>query len=234
MKTRIKKYFSLVDNQRKYFIDGESYFGVTSILEATKAICMKSIFQKWETQLKLDYGLKKGEAKRELPLKVGTFTHAVIENQLQAFPNSIPQFKRSLACHFQPVLDEIAEVLEIEAPVYSKKHKYAGTVDAIVRFKNGKIIILDHKTANQKKTQSGIAEYRLQIAAYALAYYEMTGIAVDGAQINIIYRTTQGIRKPTRLDRFDVANLRKETLGFLARLNTFKAQQTPQEEESPW
>ncbi|MEN9871607.1 MAG: nuclease superfamily, partial [Cyanobacteriota bacterium] len=101
---------------------------------------------------------------------------------------------------------------------------YAGTVDAIVKMKDGRVLILDHKTASKKKTKSGIKDYNLQVAAYALAYHEMTGTIVDGAQINIIYRTLVGKRKPTRLDRYDVKNLRKESLAFLARLAIFKAE----------
>lgn len=219
----ISKYFSPTDNQRKYLIDGIPYYSVTSILGATKAICMQNILDSWSTRLELDYGAKKAKKKRVLPTKVGSYTHLVIEYQLKNIHKPLRDFNRSIAKYFKPVLNDIDEVIAIEFPVYSTTLGFAGTVDAIVKMKDGRVLILDHKTASKKKTKSGIKDYNLQVAAYALAYHEMTGTVVDGAQINIIYRTSVGKRNPTRLDRYDVKNLRKESVAFLARLDIFKA-----------
>lgn len=242
--TKISKYFSPTDNQRKYLIDGVPYYSVTNILGATKAVCMQNVLDSWTTRLELDYGVKKAKKKRDLPIKVGNYVHLVIEYQLKQFQMSdvryqnganlkseiriLKSFNRSLTKYFQPVINDIDEVIAIEFPVYSTTLGFAGTVDAIVKMKDGRVLILDHKTASKKKTKSAIKDYNLQVAAYALAYHEMTGTVVDGAQINIIYRTSVGKRNPTRLDRYDVKNLRKDSLAFLARLDIFKARQARQ------
>jgi hypothetical protein len=232
---KVSRFFSPTENQRKYLVDGVPYYSVTSVIQATKPMCMSKIIEKWKTNLHLDYPKNKAKNKVKLPVLVGDYTHQMIEKQLLNLNCVEPKFDRSLAKHFKPVINDIEEVIATELPVYSKVHGYAGTVDAIVKFKDGRIVILDHKTASQKKTKSSIKDYNLQIAAYALAYYEMTGIAIDDAQINIIYRSMQGKRNPTRLDRYYVENLRKECCLFLTRLQIFKAQLINNNfDESPW
>lgn len=65
----------------------------------------------------------------------------------------------------------------LEQHLWSEKYKYAGTCDFIGIF-DGKLYILDWKTSR------GIYdEYFLQMAAYAYAFYEQTGIKVDGIGI---------------------------------------------------
>jgi hypothetical protein len=65
-----------------------------------------------------------------------------------------------------------------ERVVYSLKNRYAGTVDAIGRNANGKLVVIDWKTSNSMHV-----EYALQLAAYAKAIEEMDGECVEEAYV---------------------------------------------------
>ena len=58
----------------------------------------------------------------------------------------------------------------VEIPVYSTEHGFAGTTDLIGRNKDGTLMLLDLKTG-----KSLYKTVELQLAAYAIAYGEMTG-----------------------------------------------------------
>jgi genome maintenance exonuclease 1 len=60
---------------------------------------------------------------------------------------------------------------------------YAGRVDIIYRNKNSQPVILDFKSATKPKREDWIENYKLQISAYFLAYWEMTGERPCGGEI---------------------------------------------------
>jgi len=69
--------------------------------------------------------------------------------------------------------------LESERIIYSKKHNYAGILDAVGKF-NGKgdLILIDFKSSN------GIYDdMRFQVAGYQIAYEEETGKKIDKRMI---------------------------------------------------
>lgn len=67
--------------------------------------------------------------------------------------------------------------VETERAVYSKKHKYAGTLDAIGEI-GGQLTLIDFKSS------SGIYdEMRFQVAGYQIAYEEETGKKIQRAMI---------------------------------------------------
>ncbi|MFE0187723.1 hypothetical protein [Streptomyces sp. NPDC058989] len=72
---------------------------------------------------------------------------------------------RSYADHFRAFLDEVKpEFLFLEDAVWSDRHNYAGSFDAIARI-GGETVVLDWKT-----TRSGVhEEVALQLSAYANA-----------------------------------------------------------------
>ena len=69
------------------------------------------------------------------------------------------------------------QVSKPEQIVWSKKHRFAGTLD-VVGYLNGKLFVIDFKTS-----KGFYDEYLLQIAAYKEAYQEMTGEKVEGVGI---------------------------------------------------
>jgi len=74
--------------------------------------------------------------------------------------------------------DNVGKVYMQECPLYSDKLKVAGRVDCIAEF-NGKLSIVDFKTAGRVKERSEISSYFMQECAYAIMFEERTGIAID-------------------------------------------------------
>ena len=68
------------------------------------------------------------------------------------------------------------EVIEIEKKLYSKKHNFVGTLDLIVKDKNGDLVLIDIKTSNRI-----VFGYELQANAYRKAYEEETGNKISKA-----------------------------------------------------
>jgi hypothetical protein len=110
----------------------------------------------------------------------GTSVHQLIEDYCQGLesegkimPNAFDMFTR-----LRNVADEhIDNIRVIEGLMYSEHLRSAGTVDMIAEF-DGKLSVIDWKTANKPKTRSMIYNYFKQEAAYAVMFEEMTGIAV--------------------------------------------------------
>ena len=69
------------------------------------------------------------------------------------------------------------EWLAAEQRVYSRNHKYAGTVDAVARV-NGEFMVIDFKTSTRI-----YEEYYLQVAAYSKCVEDIYGEPVDAAYI---------------------------------------------------
>ena len=80
--------------------------------------------------------------------------------------------------------DRIKKIVSIEETLYSSKMGgYAGRVDAIFLDKNDNLIILDFKSSTKPKRNEWITGYKHQIAAYYIAYWEMTGKQPAGGEI---------------------------------------------------
>jgi hypothetical protein len=78
----------------------------------------------------------------------------------------------------------IKSVISAEDMLVSHKMGgYAGRVDIIYRDKDNRAIILDFKSANKPKREDWIENYKLQISAYFIAYWEMTGEKPYGGEI---------------------------------------------------
>ena len=71
-----------------------------------------------------------------------------------------------------------------EVPLYSDHLQIAGRVDLIAEW-DGKLSIIDFKTARKPKKEEYIQNYFMQTAFYAAAFYERTGIAIKQSVILI-------------------------------------------------
>lgn len=85
---------------------------------------------------------------------------------------------------FIPCLNRITNIKAIEKVLYSKKYKYAGTVDCIAEFDNV-LSIIDFKTSSKYKLKKYISSYFIQTSAYAIAYNEMYNIKIENLVIII-------------------------------------------------
>lgn len=77
-----------------------------------------------------------------------------------------------------PVIDRIDNIVIQEAPLYSDYLKTAGRVDCIGEYE-GKLSIIDFKTAEKEKDEDHVQHYYMQTAAYAIMFEERTGIPIE-------------------------------------------------------
>ena len=130
----------------------------------------------------------------------GTRVHTICENYLnnqddflqKQMPDAIVMFKT-----LQPLLDQyVNNIHALEVPLYSDHLKVAGRVDCIAEF-DGKLSIVDFKTASKPKEDKWIQNYYMQCSAYAVMFEERTGIpvprivvmiAVDGEKAQIFVK----------------------------------------------
>jgi genome maintenance exonuclease 1 len=67
----------------------------------------------------------------------------------------------------------VTTVHALETKIWSDYLKVAGTVDCIAMY-NGKLSVIDFKTASKPKEEHWIEHYFMQASAYACAWYELT------------------------------------------------------------
>ena len=110
----------------------------------------------------------------------GTKLHSYAEhylNNASGFLDPIDLFSQELFQSFKPILEPINNIHCQETKLYSHYLKLAGTVDCIAEYE-GKLSIIDFKTAGKPKKKEWIHNYFMQCAAYAIMYEELTGIPV--------------------------------------------------------
>lgn len=121
----------------------------------------------------------------------GTDVHDVAEALLK---NGKPPLEGEIAAEILPYVEGLlnwyeaakpdwAEVLTIESPVFSLEHRFAGTLDAIIKGISGSYYLIDFKTSK------GIYEsHLLQVAAYEYAARESGLIPRDAIVIPTVVR----------------------------------------------
>ena len=158
---------------------------VTTILSATKK---NEGLEKWRAFV--------GEEKaREITLEattIGTFMHENLERRLigeKDHEGGMPVrvLARKMATSIQEnAWPKIKEVWGQEVPLFYEG-LWAGTTD-LVGVHNGIDSIMDYKNSKKEKTWELIEDYRLQLAAYAIAHNEMFGTNINRGVIFICVR----------------------------------------------
>ncbi|MEO0304706.1 MAG: hypothetical protein ABIM64_05540 [candidate division WOR-3 bacterium] len=187
------KYF---DQYHQYFVNGEKALGVTAI---TGLIDKSRPLMYWATKLAYDYlaeihikgkkieledieiACKLHMQKKKEAADFGTQVHEWAEKYIKAkvkerrdieMPKD-PRVLNGVIAFLKWVESHKIKFLESERIVYSKKHKYIGTMDCVFTMGTEK-----HKVRHigEFKTSSGIYEEMIfQITAYEEAYREETG-----------------------------------------------------------
>jgi hypothetical protein len=104
-----------------------------------------------------------------------------VHNAIDAFimgkaPTLDPEAQKGFENFMTWLQGEELEFICGDVSVASVSIGYGGRLDAIARRKNGRLVLLDWKTSNALRD-----EYPLQVAAYAQAFKETYGLAVDEA-----------------------------------------------------
>jgi len=180
-----------VDGFRFYDINGKNYPSVTSVLSIRKAESLKQ-WRKNVTDKVADWEM--GRAARR-----GKATHTLVEQYLK---NETPSIRDVLPLGMfklmKPYLDQIDNIHCLETVMFSNKLTIAGQVDCIAEY-NGKLSVIDFKTANKERNESWIENYFLQTTAYSMMYEEIFGNKIE--QIVILIAGEDGSMVPFVKDR---------------------------------
>ena len=156
---------------RFYNIGDINYPSVTSVLGVRKKVEL----QQWRDRIGENVAnWEMGRAARR-----GTATHNLIENYIKGEPlTERSVLPLGLFKLMKPYVDQIQNIHCLETVLYSKKYRLAGQVDCIAEY-NGKLSVIDFKTANKERKEEWIENYFLQCTAYALMYEELYGKEIE-------------------------------------------------------
>ena len=171
-----------IDGFRFYNIDGKNYPSVTTVL----GILKKEGLQKWRDSI----GEKVAQWEMGRAARRGKATHTLVEQYLK---NETPSIRDVLPLGLfkllKPYIDQIDNIHLLEAIMYSKKLTIAGQVDCVAEY-NGKLSVIDFKTANKERQEDWIDNYFMQTSAYAYMYEETFGTPIE--QIVILLGNEDG------------------------------------------
>ena len=171
-----------VDGFRFYDIDGKAYPSITTVLGIQK----KAQLQEWRDKIGENVAnWEMGRAARR-----GKATHLSIEQYIKGLtPSERGVLPLGLFRLIKPYVDQIDNIHCLETIMYSKKLTIAGQVDCIAEY-NGKLSVIDFKTANKERQESWIENYFMQTSAYAQMYEELFGKEIE--QIVILLASEDG------------------------------------------
>ena len=156
---------------RFYNIDGKNYPSVTSILGIKK----KEGLEQWRKNV----GEEAAKWEMARAARRGKATHTLVEQYLKGEPQTIRDvLPIGMFRLLKPYLDQINNIHCLERIMYSHKLTLAGQVDCIAEY-NGKLSVIDFKTANKERIDSWNESYYLQCTAYAIMYEELFGTPID-------------------------------------------------------
>jgi len=167
---------------RFYEVNGTNYPSVTSVLGVRKKVEL----QQWRDRIGENVAnWEMGRAARR-----GTATHNLIENYIKGEPLTEKSvLPLGLFKLMKPYIDQIDNIHLLEAIMYSPKLTIAGQVDCVAEY-NGKLSVIDFKTANKERQEDWIENYFLQTTAYAHMFEETFGKPIE--QIVILLASEDG------------------------------------------
>lgn len=194
---------------RFYVVDGQRLPSVTTIL--AQAIPNHGIAE-WKARV----GAAEAERISREATDYGTALHKIIERVNLGQRHLLDADEAVLAAPYLAWMDEHVSVCVVaEKLLVSRQWKYAGTCDGIMLMRDGGPAIFDAKSS---KTHLGQHEWRLQLAAYALAAEEM---GYDAAR-RIIVRCPKNDPGNLHVLEFPEDELVEDQRAFLAALRIFR------------
>ena len=140
-----------IDGFRFYNIDGKNYPSITTVLGIRKTEQLKG----WRE--KIGEGVANWEMGRAA--RRGKSFHTLVEQYIKGETPSIRDvLPLGLFKLLKPYIDQIDNIHLLEAIMYSKKLTVAGQVDCVAEY-NGKLSVIDFKTANKERQESWIDNY---------------------------------------------------------------------------
>ena len=193
-----------IDGFRFYEIDGKNYPSITTVLGAQK----KPGLEKWRQSVGEDAA--KWEMARAA--RRGKSTHDLVEQYLKGETPSIRDvLPLGLFRLLKPYLESINNIHAIEKIMFSHKYTIAGQVDCIAEY-NGKLSVIDFKTANKERNDEWNENYYIQCSAYAEMYEELFGTRID--QIVVLMASEDGAVRAFVKDKKDYLEKLKENIAY--------------------
>ena len=153
-----------IDGMRFYEVDGKAYPSITTVLGSLP----KPGLDKWRESV----GEEAAKWEMNRAARRGKATHTLVENYLKGeSPSTRDVLPLGLFALLKPYLAQIDNIHCLEQILYSKKLTIAGQVDCIAEY-NGKLSVIDFKTANKERNDEWNKNYYIQTAAYAVMYEE--------------------------------------------------------------
>jgi hypothetical protein len=175
---------SLINDARHYDIGDEKLPSVTTILSATQSDEKRASLQKWKDSLKNVFvkvqnpdgtysDINKAEYVKNVAASRGTAMHTYLEHHIEGQGildlTEIGQEAERMA---KTVIDkgfpDLEEIWGSEVTLYYPG-LYAGATDLCGVYQ-GRESIVDFKQTNKPKRDEWITDYKLQMAAYAMAH----------------------------------------------------------------
>ncbi len=209
-----------IDGFRFYQIDGKNYPSITTVLGVQK----KEGLEKWRKAVGEEAAnWEMGRAARR-----GKATHTLVEQYLKGETPAIRDvLPLGLFRLMKPYLDQIDNVQLSEVIMYSHKLTIAGQVDCVADY-NGKLSVIDFKTANKERKEDWIENYYIQTCAYAIMYEELFGKRIE--QLVILMAGEDGTMRSFIRDKKDFEPKLEESIKYFykyyEKLNKDKIKQT--------
>ena len=160
-----------IDGFRFYAVEDKHYPSITTVLGAIP----KPGLMKWRKSVGEDAA--KWEMNRAA--RRGSATHTLVEQYLKGETPSIRDvLPLGMFRLLKPYLDQVDHIHCLETIMYSNKLTVAGQVDCIAEY-NGKLSVIDFKTANKERVDSWNENYYIQCTAYAIMYEELFGTPIE-------------------------------------------------------
>ena len=167
-----------INGKRHYKTPKGSYPSITTVL----SVLSEKGIAEWRRRV----GEKEANRISTQAARRGTNVHQMCEDYVNNELDStkfLPH-ERAMFNSVKGTLDKtLGLVYAQECPLYSDYLGIAGRVDCVADY-NGRLSIIDYKTASKIKKKEFIGNYFQQAAAYCVMFEERTGIPID--QIVII------------------------------------------------
>ena len=174
-----------IDGMRFYEVDGKAFPSITTVLGAIP----KPGLDAWRKSV----GEEAAKWEMNRAARRGSAVHTLVENYLKGeSPSTRDVLPLGMFRLLKPYLEQIDNIHCLEQIMYSKKLTIAGQVDCIAEY-NGKLSVIDFKTANKERVDSWNENYYIQCTAYAHMYEELFGTPID--QIVILQAGEDGSAK---------------------------------------
>ena len=174
-----------INGHRFYEIDGKNYPSVTSVLSLRKTEGLT----KWRESI----GEKVANFEMRRCANRGKSLHTLVEQYIN---NETPSIRDVLPLGLfklmKPYLDQINNIRLVEEIMYSPNLTIAGQVDCVAEY-NGKLSVIDFKTANKERIEEWVDNYFLQCTAYSMMYAETYNESIE--QIVVLMAAEDGSMK---------------------------------------